>query len=318
MIRTLRTKIIATLASIALLTGVGLTALVTNAEAATPEGRWSFQDGAWYFLGPGGNKLTSSWISDAGKWYYVDAEGKMLANTTEEISGKQYAFASNGAMHNTGWVQVDFYYPADDNHIRSWCDSTWAYATPSGALVAEEWRHLNGTWYWFTDYARMASDCFEGYYTEDGDEFVYYFYENGAMATGWISVFSDGEIAWEYADPDGRLVSNDWRYINGKWYYFHVPQNDSEPFFLVMNRRFEIKNVPYYFDSTGAMATGWINLGGGDWYYADSSGALATNAWRYVGGYWYYFDADSKMLRNGYHTVNGKQEYFYSSGAWRP
>ena len=72
-----------------------------------------------------------------------------------------------------------------------------------------------------------------------------------------------------------------------------------------------------YFESNGAMKTGWIKYKGvwyylnpedgimlvglhkvnGDHYYFDESGAMQTG-WKQIDGNWYYFQADGSLLKN--------------------
>ncbi len=63
-------------------------------------------------------------------------------------------------------------------------------------------------------------------------------------------------------------------------------------------------------NGSGAMVTGWLNLGG-TWYYLNGSGAMATG-WLNLGGTWYYLTGSGAMAANtwiGSYYVNG-------SGAW--
>lgn len=88
----------------------------------------------------------------------------------------------------------------------------------------------------------------------------------------WIQA-SDGR--WWYRHSDGSYTTNNWEYINGKWYYF---------------------------DASGRMATGWINLNE-KWYYLDSSGAMVTG-WHKIAyegqynnnPYWNYFDSNGAYV----------------------
>ena len=49
----------------------------------------------------------------------------------------------------------------------------------------------------------------------------------------------------------------------------------------------------YYFDASGAMATGWQWING-SWYLLSSSGAMLTG-WQRVGGVWYYLYSSGAM-----------------------
>lgn len=63
--------------------------------------------------------------------------------------------------------------------------------------------------------------------------------------------------------------------------------------------------------STGAMKTGWQQLGG-QWYYLNGSGEMTTG-WQAVGGRWYYMGSNGVMYANTW-TPDGR--YVDGSGAW--
>ena len=53
--------------------------------------------------------------------------------------------------------------------------------------------------------------------------------------------------------------------------------------------RFDWLGKWYYMNSSGAMTTGWQQIGG-KWYYMNSSGAMTTG-WQQIGGKWYYMNS---------------------------
>ena len=73
-----------------------------------------------------------------------------------------------------------------------------------------------------------------------------------------------------------------------------------------------ISGVRYYFDGSGAMATGWRKLSDGYWYYFASSGAMATG-WTAVNGTYYYFIPHNGRMAYDL-TVDGY--VLDGSGAW--
>ena len=66
----------------------------------------------------------------------------------------------------------------------------------------------------------------------------------------------------------------------------------------------------YYMNESGAMTTGWQNVGG-TWYYMDSTGAMQTG-WIFDGSNWYYLYESGAMASNT--TVDGY--VLNASGAW--
>lgn len=79
------------------------------------------------------------------------------------------------------------------------------------------------------------------------------------------------------------MLANQWKVINGKWYYF---------------------------DKSGAMATDWLYYAG--WYYMGKDGGMRTG-WQQIGNdlYYFYKEKDSRgnvcgmMAKNT--TVDGKK-----------
>ena len=100
------------------------------------------------------------------------------------------------------------------------------------------------------------------------------------MRTGWIKE-AEG---WYYGD---NTSSTGWKYINGAWYYLDGA-NAEYPGLMLENCRQAIGGATYFFRTSGAMYTGWVQMPEG-WYYTTGSGAMATG-WQSVGGTWYYLD----------------------------
>lgn len=168
------------------------------------------------------------------------------------------------------------------------------------------WKLLNGNWYYFYPY--MYTD---GIMDVNGKH--YYFDNSGVMCIGWISeTNTSGEKVWYYAQPNGELVTG-WQRINNTWYYFYADN------FVMFSNGIGVTNgKAYYFDSNGAMRTGWIcetsTNGEKMWYYAQSSGELVTG-WKKLNDKWYYFSPESyEMFLNSIREINGKQYYFDRDG----
>ncbi|WP_350453796.1 N-acetylmuramoyl-L-alanine amidase family protein [Slackia heliotrinireducens] len=159
-----------------------------------------------------------------------------------------------------------------------------------------------------------------GWAKQDG---VWYYFKNGAKATGWQKVGS----SWYLLDSESGAMLKGWHKVKGTWYWMA----DSGKMATGWK---SIKGSYYYFKSNGAMKTGWLNDGGtwyylkdsgkmatgwqkvgNDWYYFAGSGAMKTG-WLKVGGSWYYLKSSGKMA-TGSQVINGKTYYFASNGVWR-
>ena len=122
---------------------------------------------------------------------------------------------------------------------------------------------------------------------------------------GWNSF--DGN--WFYVDSVNPVsLHSGWLYTNGAWYWL-----DPSTHAMAIGLH-ECNGSAYWFDASGAMATGWV-LDGGTWYYTTGSGALASG-WAYVGSAWYWLEPDvGGAMATGLHECNGSLYWFNSSGA---
>lgn len=200
-------------------------------------------------------------------------------------------------QHTPGWLESDgewYYYNASGEKAYGWVSvgGVWYYLDKDntdkpGVMVASQHKRINGR--------------------------MYAFAANGAMKTaGWILE----DEGWYYAEPGGALKEG-WAWIDGAWYYLDGA-NVEYPALMVSDESKEIAGATYFFNSSGAMMTGWVHQPEG-WYYANGSGAVATG-WLWTGGAWYYLDGENTeypglMVSNGSKEVAGATYFFFSSGA---
>lgn len=110
--------------------------------------------------------------------------------------------------------------------------------------------------------------------------------ELGDTSGQWRSYTSGSK----YKDESGNYVTNSWKMIFGKWYYFNAEgyavtnwlNNNSKWYFLEQDGVMKtgwvfVNNTWYYLDASGAMVTGWLQAQPGTWYYLDTNGAMLTN-----------------------------------------
>ena len=270
---------------------------VVPGETGTPG--WYAQGSDWYYYDANGAKATG-WRYVNGSWYYLDGAnaekpGVMLASTRQVIDGQTYFFAAGGAMR-TGWIKEA---------------EGWYYASGSGAM-ATGWLWLGSVWY----YLDGANEEHPGLMLESCRKVIgnatYFFAAGGAMRTGWIKE-AEG---WYYGD---NTSSTGWKYINGAWYYLDGA-NAEYPGLMLENCRQAIGGATYFFRTSGAMYTGWVQMPEG-WYYASGSGAMATG-WMQVGGKWYYLDPANEeypglMVSSCEMEIGGQTYTFHADGAMR-
>lgn len=109
------------------------------------------------------------------------------------------------------------------------------------------------------DWGSTPTDLIKQYKTPDA------FIKTWERQTGWIE---DGIGRW-YSHSDGSYVKNDWEKIEGQWYWFNGAG------YAVEHEWYEDKEKWYYLGTTGAMVTG-LQIIKGTVYYFDQSGAMAT------------------------------------------
>lgn len=187
---------------------------------------------------------------------------------------------------------------------------------------ADGWTQENGNWVYYSNGSKVTN---EWKTSKDGG--YYYLDSSGKMA---VNSFVDDD---RYVASDGRMLSNCWRQIGSKWYYF---DNSGK---LVRNKSKQINGIYYFFDDSGCMSTGWVQDSSGYWYYCDpSDGHAYTNTWKNLepsaemnvdddnssstvsdGTYWYYFQSTGKLAaayNESYkeYIVNGSRYAFDQYG----
>ena len=78
---------------------------------------------------------------------------------------------------------------------------------------------------------------------------------------------------------------------------------------------YTVKDVIYFFDPSGALATGW-RQDGEDWYYSTIDGVY-TSRWFKSGSDWYYLDEKGIMV-TGSKEIDVKEWHFDENGKWLP
>lgn len=141
----------------------------------------------------------------------------------------------------------------------------------------------------------------------------------------WIK----NDHGWWYRHPDGSFTTDDWEYINSKWYAFDEEgymrsgwfERNGNTFYLggpddgsMKTKWYFVDNNWYWFEDNGAMSrTRWLLIDG-NWFWLNDSGAMAVG-WANVNGTWYYFDPSNGVMRsNGWLNVNGTWYWLEESG----
>ena len=171
-------------------------------------------------------------------------------------------------------------------------------ACMSVTAFADGWTKENNQWVYYENGSKVMNQW------RTSDEGGYYFLDNfGNML---VNSFIDDD---RYVDADGHMVTDTWRQIDGRWYYFDTNGH------MIRNKSKQINGMYYYFGPEGYMQTGWVEDDNGTWYYCDpSDGHRVTASWKQLepaeemyaydrddsaamqdGKYWYYFQSNGKM-----------------------
>lgn len=226
------------------------------------------------------------------------------------------AFASN--TPENGWYKNE--------------SGEWFYFE-DGDAVTNDWRQIKGKWYWFKDDGEMAANQHVHITNAKGTENVYVFDKNGAMmSNGWgklVYTYSDGDTytEWYYLRASGTAVTQAWRKLNNKWYWF-----DSCGEMACYDTRWitadgkdaysdEEGAKLYLFDKNGAWVSTWgwakltyswtdedsIKHDDVDWFYVLKDGTVKTgwlrfhNEWYYLNEYW------GNMYADGIYRIGGDE-----------
>lgn len=265
-----------------------------------------------YYVDQNGARVSSRWVvadegSDApssdGGWFYLDATGRVVTDTWREINGYRYHFDSDGRM-SYGWLTDDndnIYYLGDENDGAA--KTGWVcldYDEESGQEDGEVASMMSGggTWFYFLENGRAVRAAGDNSYTNRTiNGYRYYFDENGAMATGWVSVGTrddddaTGVSTLKYfGGADEGQMSRGWRYL-----YDDPEDTDDDDFSFGPATPSNASPSEWTHDYDG---------GDGAWYYFDNSGTPAylsttaetlTEATTRVNGHRYFFDEYGRM-----------------------
>ena len=279
---------------------------------------WYEQNGNKYYLTEYGAKV-SKWVQDeeSGDWTYFKMDGALAKDEWVQVKTKWYLFGEDNVML-TGlqeWRGKTYYLEDSGARYTGWkktADGDWIYFKTDGAQAEDEWVQVKGKWYLFGEDGIMLTGLQKRY------DYTYYFADSGAMVTGWKQL--DGE--WYYFrpvananGPEGSRV-NGWVISNGKWYYMSADDCAMVTGWRDIYSGSHGREFEYFFNSSGAMQTGWEYVDG-DWYYfrlaADGNGPEGSKAtgWIPAGDKWYYTDPeDNGAMVLGWKVIAGNTYYF--------
>ena len=280
---------------------------------------WAKENNIWRYYNKDGSYATNEWKKSGDQWFYLDENGKMVTNQLIEDGGNYYGVDANGAMITNSWSElVD---EDDDN------ESHWYYFQGTGKAKESGFLTIDGKRYHFTD-----SKMDEGWLQVDDDTYLLNKYHNGtfgAVSTGWQYVedfdndddTSADEEGWYYFGTNGKMVTDEEKKINGKYYVFDdkglmldhwveftkgstATSSDAAPASI----------YKYYKTSDGDRQDGWVYL---DDMNADDDGKETEEGWYYFKkGIPYTSEYKTTEIADGYGVarINGKIYCFNEDG----
>ena len=280
----------------------------------------------WHLFDKDGKMLTGfQYIKNQDKTVYYNANGEMLYGF-QKIGKDHYFFDNNtGAKTLPGEKYIgNYWYLFDkDGKIQTGfqyikAQNKTVYYNEKGQMLYGQ-QNINGFWYNFETNTGKMLTGFQ--YIKNQNKTVYY-NEKGQMLHGYNKLEKDyyyfdistGEEAkdkvinvdgkFKYFNKNGKeeKVSGQ-KYINNHWYLF-----DKDGKMLTGFQNIESQNKTVYYNENGEMLYGENYIDGAWRYFDKSTGAMATG-FTNVGGKIVYYDKDGKMVY-GNKTIDGIDYYF--------
>ena len=282
-------------------------------------------NGHWHLFGPDGKMLTGfQYIKNQNKTVYYNEKGQMLYGF-QKIGDSYYFFDYNTGARYSGELIINGHWHlfgpdgkmlTGFQYIKN--QNKTVYYNEKGQMLYGQ-QNINGFWYNFETNTGKMLTGFQ--YIKNQNKTVYY-NEKGQMLHGYNKLEKDyyyfdistGEEAkdkvinvdgkFKYFNKNGKeeKVSGQ-KYINNHWYLF-----DKDGKMLTGFQNIESQNKTVYYNENGEMLYGENYIDGAWRYFDKSTGAMATG-FTNVGGKIVYYDKDGKMVY-GNKTIDGIDYYF--------
>ncbi|MDM8302939.1 N-acetylmuramoyl-L-alanine amidase family protein [Collinsella tanakaei] len=256
--------------------------------------RW--EDGTVsYFSKNNDGAAAKRWWTLDGYRYYFDPETR---RTPQASSGLNSIEGSFYKVTEDGYVFIGLY---------DWDEGTLSYFSPShgGAAAKFKWT-VDGRIYYFDELTRQSvigwhtwsngkrsylAPSYQGAAAKNRwtiDNKLYFFDpETRCAITGWHT-WTNGKRSY-FSKGQNCAAAQGWWTLGGKKYYFKRDTRET------LKGKWSISGQYYYFDSTGAMFTGWIEWNDGSgWSYFAADGAMVTGS-QVIDGVDYNFGTDGKV-----------------------
>lgn len=173
------------------------------------------ENGQWRYKKADGTFVNNGWLTIDEKSYYMNPDGIMLTDTITP-DGIYVNSKGEKTAYIPGWVQND---------------RGWKYVLKNGYYAASAWvKDIDDKWYYFDigGYMVTDEDTPDGYYIGadgvwDGQPSKNVNTQNlgpGATSETAFETWEQSGDNWKYRLSDGSYVTNAWKQVDGKWYYF--------------------------------------------------------------------------------------------------
>ena len=187
----------------------------------------------WVYIKANGQSEDNGWVTINGKKYhftdnvmdygFLDADGNMIDEDVDDawIQATYYCGAETDGARHSGWVEV---FCTDTDEYDDY-DTIWIYFGSNGKKVTNTIKTINGVKYQFDENGVMVQEWYVASSSNATPSNATYFGDDGAQAKNeWVYTTAendeDGEEHWYYFQSNGKMVTNDVKKINGKYYAF--------------------------------------------------------------------------------------------------
>ena len=180
--------------------------------------------------------ITSGWVQENGQYRYRKPDGTYVANGWLKVNDQSYYMDANGVMLTDTITPDGVYVNANGektNYIPGWYhyEKGWRYIQKNGYYAGATWiQGDDGKWYYINIGTYMETDDItpDGYRVDadgvwDGQPSIIDNTVNlgpGAASENASEGWEASGATWKYRLSDGSYVTNAWREVDGKWYYF--------------------------------------------------------------------------------------------------
>ena len=264
-------------------------------------------NGHWHLFGPDGKMLTGfQYIKNQNKTVYYNEKGQMLYGQ-QNINGFWYNFETN-----TGKMLTGFQYIKNQNKT--------VYYNEKGQML-HGYNKLEKDYYYFDistgEEAKDKVINVDGkfkYFNKNGKEekvsgqkyinnHWYLFDKDGKMLTGFQNIESQNKTV--YYNENGEMLYGE-NYIDGAWRYFDKSTGAMATGFTNVGGKI------VYYDKDGKMVYGNKTIDGIDYYFNTVTGAMKDNFIRKDGNTYYY--SENGKMATGWNNIAGIKYYFNNSG----